>query len=366
MSILTRYLLKEFIKLFMFFIIGFIAIYVVIDVIENANRFAEAGLNAATMASYMLLQIPEIVTLLTPVAVLMSTIITLGIMGNRNELVAMKSAGISLMRFTLPVLLSALCISIALLMLSEAVLPYTKAQTNYIKNVLVRKQEPTTYYKQKFWHKGQNSIYEIGSYDLENKVLHNITYYHFDNEFNMDLRIDANKAQFVMDPVNGARWRFYEGLYQERMASGGYNAAPFLAKDLIMPENPDDFTKLAKPTSEMNVGELAGFIEKIESEGYDATRYIVDMHSKVSMALACLMTALFGVPLALFRGNSKENHIARAVVLGAAVAFFYWVGSGYIIKIFGYYGMLPSALAAWMPNILFTLAALWMYTHIKQ
>jgi lipopolysaccharide export LptBFGC system permease protein LptF len=58
--------------------------------------------------------------------------------------------------------------------------------------------------------------------------------------------------------------------------------------------------------------------------------------------------------------------MARAVAAGMAMAFIYWVGSGFINSSLGYSGMLPSVLSAWLINILYTFAALWLYTHISQ
>ena len=361
MNILNRYLLKEFFKIFLLLMVGFITIYTVVDSIERANRFAEGGLDLSTVAAYMLLQIPEIVSLVTPVAVLIATILTIGIMNNRNELVALKSAGISLIRFTLPILLCGAVISISMIILNEMVVPYTKAQTNYIKDVLARKSPPKVYYKEKFWHKGHNSIYEVGSYEVDNMVLSDVTYYHFDRQFSMDIRIDAARAQYM-----GDRWRFFAGLMQERQDGGKYSATAFAEKDMILPEKPDDFIQLAKPSSEMNFSEMYAFIRKIESEGYDAKRYVVDMHSKLSMSVACFITILLGIPLGLMRGQSKESSIARAIVIGAGLSFFYWVGSGMINSYLGYSGILPGALAAWMINIFYTLLALWLYSHVPQ
>jgi lipopolysaccharide export system permease protein len=361
MNILSAYLVKEFSKVFCIFLILIITVYMVIDSVENANRFSEAGLSLATMFTYLFLQIPKIISLVTPVAVLLAIIITLGIMNNRNELVALKSAGISLLRFSLPLVFCGLLLSMGLILLNELILPQAEAKANYIYDVLMRKMPPNTYYQQKFWHKGLNSIYEVGSYDDANQVLLNVTYYHFDQNFNLDLRIDADSAQFM-----GEHWRFSRGLMQQRGDTGLYSAENFDRKDIALPEVPADFIKLAKPSSEMNLSELAAFISKIESDGYDATRYKVDLHTKVSMSLSCLITTLFAIPLALLRGQNKESNIAKAVAIGMAMAFIYWVGSGFINSSLGYSGALPAALSAWLSNILYTFVALWLYTHVPQ
>jgi lipopolysaccharide export system permease protein len=357
--ILNLYVAREFLKMFCFMVLAFVSIYTLFDILEKAKNFSEAGVTGGAMLTFFILQIPEILSLMVPVAVLIATVITLGLMGKRNEVVAVKSSGVSVFRFTLPIVLISLALTIGVALLNETVLPRTKARTNYIWNVLVEKQPGQLYHKEKFWYKGQNSIYRVGFYDVESQSLADVVYYRFDRDFNMSARVDARRARYL-----GGRWVFFSGLYQERLPEGGYTAHTFEEREVELPERPSDFVRLSKPSEEMSLAELARFVRKMEIEGYDSRRYRVDMQSKLSFPFVTLIMALIGVPMALFKEQGRS--LAPGVVLGLACALLYWISFSYVRSIFGYAGVLPPFIAAWLPNGLFLLAGLWLFTHIKQ
>lgn len=359
MRILALYISREFLKLFALMVVGFVALFTIFDFIEKVDNFQEAAIPASAMLTFFLLQIPEITALMIPVAILMSTVITLGLMGRRNEIVAIKSSGVSVFRFTLPILLMSLALTMAVAMLNETVIPRTKAKTNYIWEVLVEKRPGQLIHKEKFWYKGQNSIYRVGFYDPDSQSLSDVAYYRFDKDFNLAQRVDARRARFL-----GGRWVFFAGLLQERLPGGGYSAKPFEEQEVEMPERPSDFTRLAKPSEEMSLGELIRYVQKIEEEGYDSRRYRVDLQGKLSFPFVCLIMALVAIPLSLMK--EKGQSLAMAVVVGMGVALLYWVSFSYVRSIFGYSGVLPPILAAWLPNGLFSLLGLWLFTTIRQ
>jgi lipopolysaccharide export system permease protein len=359
LRILALYISREFLRLMGFLVLGFVSLYSIFDFIEKVDNFQEAQVPTPAMLSFFILQVPEITALMVPVAVLMSTVLTLGMMGKRNEIVAIKSSGISVFRFTLPILLLSLCMTVFVALLNETVIPNTKAKTNYIWDVLVEKHPGQLIHKEKFWFKGQNSIYRVGFYDPESQSLSDVVYYRFDKEFNLAVRVDARRARFL-----GGRWIFFSGLYQERLPGGGYAAAVFEEKEVDLPERPGDFTRLAKPSEEMSLAELIRHVKKIEEEGYDSRRYRVDMQGKVSFPFVCLIMALVGIPLSLMK--EKGQSLALGVVLGLGVALLYWVSFSYVRSIFGYSGVLPPFVAAWLPNGLFGLLGLGLFTTIRQ
>lgn len=359
MRILSLYVSREYLKIFSFLIFAFVALYTLFDFIEKVDNFFEAGVAGSTMMMYFLLQVPELISLLSPLAVLLGTIISLGLMSKRGETIAVKSSGISVLRFTLPIILISLAITLGTAMSNELVVPDTKASTNYIWETLVERRPSGIYTREKFWYKGSGSIYHIGHFDPDGQVLSNVVYYRFDKNFNLAERIDARRAMFL-----GGQWVFFSGLHQLRLPQGGYSAVVFEEIERDLPERPSDFSRLSKPSEEMSLGELSAHVDKVDKEGYDTRRYRVDMHCKISGPFICTIMALLGIPLALFR--EKGRFLAPGIVVGLVLSLVYWVGSGYVRSIFGYAGILPPVAAAWLPNAIFALAGFGMITSIRQ
>jgi lipopolysaccharide export system permease protein len=358
MRILALYVGREFLKHLFFLVLSFVAIYTLFDFIEKVDNFQEAGAPTSALVTFFVLQIPEIITLMLPLAVLMAAVITLALMAKRNEIVAVKSSGVSLFRFTLPILLLSLVMTLGLALLNEVVLPDTKSRTNYIWNVLVEKQPGRVYHEDTFWYKGQNSIYHVGFYDPQNQTLADVTYYRFDQDFDLVLRVDARRVRYL-----GGRWVAFEGLSQRLLPGGGYDVRTFEEAPLDLSELPTDFTRLSKPSEEMSFIELARYLNRVEAEGYDARRYRVDLQARIAYPFVCLIMALLGVPLALV---GEGGGMARGVVLGLGAAVLYWIGFSYCRSIFGYTGVLPPAAAVWLPNGVFALTGLWLMAEVRQ
>lgn len=359
MRILGLYVAREFLKIFGFLIAAFVSLFTLFDFIEKIDNFYEAHVASSTMLMYFLLQVPEIISLLAPLAVLLGTIIALGLMSKRGETIAIKSSGVSVMRFTLPIVLLSLAITLGTALINEMVTPGTKARTNFIWNSLVEKRPSTVYSHEKFWFKGNGSIYHIGLFDPQGQVLSNVVYYRFDKEFNLAERIDARRAVFV-----DGKWVFFLGLHQNRLPQGGYSAVVFDELVKTLPERPEDFSRLSKPSEEMSLAELSEHVAKVDAEGYDTRRYRVDMYCKISYPFICVIMALIGIPLALFRERGRA--LAPGIVVGLMVALTYWIGFGYVRSIFGYGAILPPMVAAWLPNAVYALAGLGMITSVRQ
>ena len=106
----------------------------------------------------------------------------------------------------------------------------------------------------------------------------------------------------------------------------------------------------AKKSDEMGFGELYRYIQKVESEGYDAVKYRTDLHAKFAFPLVCVIMSLAGIGIAV-RGTVKGSmHIS--IALGIGLAFLYWVFSSFCMSL-GYAKILPPVVAAWVANVVF-------------
>ena len=103
MRILDRYLLREFAGYLALGLLGFIAIWIVVDFIEKADVFLDHHASFGLLAQYYLVFTPEIVVKVLPVALMLATFLALGQLNKFGELTAMRASGISLTRILAPV-----------------------------------------------------------------------------------------------------------------------------------------------------------------------------------------------------------------------------------------------------------------------
>ena len=139
MSILDRYLIKEILKHFGIVLSAAIVIYLAIDFFENIDNFMEAGMSTSRILEFFQMKLPLIIIQITPVGLLLAVLITFGLMNKNNEIIALKSGGMSVYHFLRPILFLGISFSILYFIFAEIVVPVTVSKANKIWNVEVKK-----------------------------------------------------------------------------------------------------------------------------------------------------------------------------------------------------------------------------------
>ena len=346
MTIIVRFISSEIIKYFSMVLVMVIGIYIAVDFLEKVDDFMEAGIGLSRMFTFFVYETPFIVSQIAPVALLLAVLIAFGLMNKNNEIIALKSSGISLYYLMRPVLALGIIFSLLLGILSEFVVPATRTQANHIWLQEVRKEKAIVARETNICVKGNRSILHIKYYNPVDKNINGISLNRFDGDFRLTVRIDARKGMFE----NG-QWRMQDTILQE-FVKGARQPAVQWYDDLTvnLGIQPEDLTRVAKKSGAMGFFELYRYIRKIEEEGYDAVKYRTDLHAKVAFPLVCVIMSLAGIGIAV-RRNLKER-LPISVAYGIGLAFLYWVFSSFCMSL-GYGEMLPPWVAAWMANFLF-------------
>ena len=127
-TILFRYMLREFVKVFAMCFAGLLTIYLVVDFFEKLRKFIRYDANLLTLLEFFALRTPLISFQVAPFAVLMATLLTLGVFSRNREITAMRACGISLNRIAAPFLCFSMVVGLGLFGLSAVVIPLTTIQ----------------------------------------------------------------------------------------------------------------------------------------------------------------------------------------------------------------------------------------------
>ena len=344
MSTFDRYLIKEILKHFGIVLTAVIVIYLAIDFFENIDRFMEAGLPLSRALVFFQLKLPLIIVQITPVGVLLAVLITFGLMNKNNEIIALKSGGMSVYYFLRPILFLGVLFSILYFLFAEIVVPVTVSKANQIWQVEVRKVTVTAERKN-IWIKGHRSIAYISYFNPQDQSLSGITVNRFDPQFRLTRRVDAAKGKYE----NG-QWKFYDVMEQKLNAQGTYVVSFDDEQVEKLDLSPEDLKRVAKKSEEMSFKELYRYIQEVEEEGYDATPYRVDLHGKFAMPLACIIVCIIGASITL-KKTTREG-LSMTIAFGIVVVFLYWITQSFCTSL-GYGGMLPPFVAAWIANFIF-------------
>ncbi len=349
MPIIYRYITREILRTFAVVLAVVVGIYLTVDFFEKIDDFINVGLSVSRIAIFFLHKLPFIIAQIMPVGILISVIVSLGLMNKRNELTALKGSGMSPVYLLKPLIGLGLVSGFLLFFLSEAVVPLTVGKANEIWLQEVKKKNVTQTREKNIWLKGNRRINHIAVYHPEGRSLFGLTVYEFDDSFRIIRRLDAKKALFETNC-----WLLEDVMLQHWTSDGNFEVVWHDQMPQALDFSPDDLRHVVKRSEEMGYQELREYIEKVEAEGYDAAIYRVDLHAKAAFPVVCLVVCLIGSGLALKR--EFKEHLSAAVICGIATAFLYWVLHSFSLSL-GYAQMLPPLAAAWLANFVFLCAA---------
>ena len=148
----------------------------------------------------------------------------------------------------------------------------------------------------------------------------------------------------------------------EAKGSHDYSLRRFDQIDLELPETPQTFVREEKQPEEMDYWQLKRFAEMLKREGYDATRYFVDLNIKVSFPFVVLAMALIGTPIAL---RLRRGGTPLGVSIGLMLCFAYLLVLG-LSRSLALAEIMPPALSAWLPNALFFFLGIYLMQHAEH
>jgi len=348
MSIIEKYLTKEFFKNFFIIIVTISAIWIVFDFFDEVDSLSESSLGFFQATYVFLAHIPF--PNFIPISILLSLLFTLGLMNKNNEILALNSNGVSIYYLLRSIFIIGVFFSVFYFLLSEQIMPIIKTKENDIWEQAKKQKDIVSSKKENIWIKSNNVISRISHFDPRHQTAFNVALYFFDKKFNLTRRMDAKKAVYLH-----GKWVLYEIIDQTFTNNGsGISTIKFHKKlDQDFDFTPEELKRNAKNSEEMNFGELREYIDKIESEGYDATIYKVDLYSKTTQPFICIIMCIVGTGIALNR--KLRNSLPLIVLSGLGVIFFYYVFYSFCLSI-GYGGIIPPFLAAWAPNFIFLCA----------
>lgn len=343
MSIIDRYLTKETIKYFCIIIAAIIGIYIVVDFFDETDIFFESGLSFPKAFFCFISKMP--IAQFIPLGFLLAILVTFGLMSKNNEVVALKSGGISIYYLLRSILLMGVVFFFITIFLSEVIVPITQNKVDKIWAQANRKKHAVALKEKDIWIKGYHLISHIEYFDSSKKTIHGITLYFFDDNFRMVRRIDCEKGVFLYK----GNWTLY-GIIEQKLDKN--NSKISFHKQLVehLDISPEDIGIVAVKSEAMSAAELFKYVKKIESEGYDATSYRTDFYAKLSFPFISIIMCFVGTGIA-FRLKVKES-LPVNIVYGICAAFAYWVFFGFCISL-GEGGILNPLIAALIPNLVF-------------
>jgi lipopolysaccharide export system permease protein len=356
MTVLDKYVLRRFIINLLISIGAFVIIFLVVDLIENIDKFIDRDAEISTVFYYYIYYIPYIINLTLPISMLLSCLFTLGSMSQHNEIVAQKSAGISLYRIFTPLFILAFLISIGAGLFSEFVVPWTNQERLDLYRYEIKKHPKNQGSK-------RNNIY---LQDIANRKI-SIAFFNGKTNEAKKVSLQYFDGRQLVKRTDAQTMRWYENSWVL------HDVIERVFKDTVVTTSkydqliqtdlkfkPENLLELQKKPEEMSYFELQRFIKEMTTIGAEVRKWIVELYLKISYPFANFIIILFGAPIAA-RKRRSGTAVGIGISLLICFVYFLFIRMG---QVMGHQGTLSPWLGAWLGNIIFGTAGL--YTLITS
>ena len=354
--ILDQYVVVEFLNMFALVLMGFILLMLVFTVFDLLGDILRNHIKLATVGEYLINLTPLFLYQLAPLAVLISVLVTFGVLNRNSEIIAMKATGISLYRLVVPVVAIAAILAVSLFLFDEFYLPQANKRQDALRNVIKGKPPQTVTHPEQNWIFGEPNKGEPGRifyyrfFDPDRNEFANISVFEFSpSTFALTRRIYAPKATWEPDT---STWEFEDGWVNDIEGDHTSGFREFKQTSFSeIHEDPGYFNKESLQAQEMNFGQLDRYIGDLRQSGFDTMKLRVALWHKLAYPLVAVIMAVLAIPFALSMGR-RGSLTGIAVAIGVALTYFV------VESFFGALGnvnYLPAALAAWSSDLLFGL-----------
>lgn len=362
--LLDFYVIRQFLKTLLFSLIALCLIFLIVNLIESLDDFLDQNASFEVIYKYYLYYFPEILKFLTPVAILVSSLFSVGRLSTLNEITAMKTGGMSLLRFMLPFIIICFGISFFQLYFNGWIVPLANQQKIAIESKYLNKTADRTPLYDFYYRDNPLRNVNIQYYDASAREGNNIYIEDFSSLKHPRIKQRIESKKLVWDSTE-KKWLLINGFIRKfkideiEKLNGNVSKAEIikfdtLSIDLSLTHN--EIVKLRRSVDEMNYDELREYINLLQKGGKDVRFQMIKYYSDYAFAFADFIVILFAVPFASIR---KRGGIAIQLTAAMIVSFFYMAFTQ-VGQTIGYVTNLNPELAGWMPNIIFLIAGIFI------
>jgi LPS export ABC transporter permease LptF/LPS export ABC transporter permease LptG len=365
-TLLDIYIAKQYLRILTMTTIGMLGLFYISTFIDKSDKLFKGQTSIGIIAEFLFWSTPEFLSYIIALAVLLSALVTVGLLTKNSELIVMRACGISLYRTALPMVAFALAGSVMLFGMEERVLATANQRADRL-NHLIRTGQPQTFgVLNRKWIVGNDGqVYHYQYYDPRKRELNSLSVFEFDPQTHaLKSRMFVNKATYDPDrePQGEVpKWALDRGWKRE--FDSATQANTFKAFDHVGArfEAADYFVTEAREPELMNFGQLRRYITELKASGYNVLEHEVGLHRKIAFPFVTLVMTLIAVPFAVTTGRRGAMY---GIGVGIVLALVYWTMIS-IFAAFGQGGLIDPALAAWAPNLIFGAAAVYLLLTVR-
>ena len=355
-GLLDRYVTTMYVRMAGLSFLGLLGLFYISTFLDKSEKIFKGDASLGLVLQLLVYMTPQYVYFVVPLAVLLSVLVTFGMLARSSELTVMKACGISLYRVALPVIGMSLIGSAILFGLEQRVLAKAnrnaQAADREIRDLPPQNLNPLN----RRWIVAKDgSIYHYGFFDAPRLTLTNLSVYRPAPDAWQLASITHAGTALYRDGV----WTGRNGWVRD-YSTGTARFEAFESRQLEL-ESPDYFGTGAPDPELMTVPELKRHIADLSDSGVNVVPLQVELQRKIAFPFVTVVMSLLAIPFGVTMGRRGALY---GIGIGIVIALSYWI----ILHVFlaiGGAGLLPPFLAGWSANIIVAGAAAYLFLNTK-
>ncbi|MEW6557410.1 MAG: LptF/LptG family permease [Elusimicrobiota bacterium] len=352
MKIVDRYLLRAFLKSLLLSVVIFLFIICITYIFDRINIIFKFNAPLSLFLLSLWYSLPNWFALVFPVAGLLAVLFSLGDLARNNEITALRTSGLSILRVSVSVIFTGLFLTIFFVFFNNTVLVNSNKHYTRIWKYKIKKQKPQLAQGYNIVQIENDKIFSAKTIDPKTEKITGLILLELDANMKLTEKIVAREAFWKEGNLELVDVSF------SRFSNNRYSIKKFRTKKIPFDKKPSEFLNIKRNPDEMTYNELAQLIVRLDKSGIPSHQEQTHKHSKLAKPFAILVMLLLGIPFAVkMARTAKIFSFAVAIFIG----FLYW-GAVSISMALGMSRTLSPVVSAWFANILFlVIAAILIY-----
>ena len=351
LGLLDWYVTQIYLRWMALAFVGLLGLFYVITFLDLSDKLFKEETTLLKLLEYFWYATPQFVSYVLPVAALVTTLVTVGLLTRTNELTVMKACGISLYRVAAPILCFSLLWSGLLFAIGESVLARANRRAEALNHeIRTGRAQPFGTGDRTWLVNGDGDIHHYLQFDAAGPAVNGLSVYELTGRpWSLAGRTYAAAASFRHVWTGRDVWS--REFPTPAGAATTYDHDSERGLPAVAP--PALFSAEMPEAELMSYRELERHVVELRALGFDVVNLVVELHRKASFPLVTFILTLIAVPFAVTIGPRGALY---GVGAGIVLAFTYWI----VLSVFGALGsagVLTPATAAWAPNLIFGAAA---------
>ena len=360
-TLLDRYVARAFLTPFLLCFSAFFSIWLISDMANNGSDYAAAKMSGGDIVLLYLAQMPSIIVLVLPIALLLSLLYALGRMSRCNELVSMMMAGKPVVRILMPLFLIG---AMATYLCLACNFQFAPTSVGTVKAMLSGSnrggKQRYAAFDQAYMNRTGRRIWFVGLYPREfsrKTRMESLAVLQFDQNWRLLKAVHANSAFWHRED---STWIFFNALTTDMDEHGAPIRATLYPEKYIVQgwnETPWKLVSAGLNPEYMGIPQLGAYLRAYQDLSKEKKApFRTHWHYRLALPFSCLAAVLFGAPLGIvYSRRGLVGSVTAAVGLFFGLLFV----TNFSVAL-GQGARIAPWLGAWLPPVLFSGIGFWL------